>query len=348
MKNISSNKGFTIWTTVIIVVVIAVIIAIVYAITSKGSGMPAERTPNSTASSTAATTTDVVMAPATNGPISYALTADKSTYSQDEKIVMKLAVSNNTDKAQTFTFSNGCQGSYVIGDFDSSKHTVCTQAQTSFTISPFQGVQLALTHYPSVARLMPGSYTIKAGLIGYGTATAKVTITKSGTVASSEQPAVPGWKLYRNNLGFNLSYPSDWKLEVIGQSNVGFTQNEARNFDIVNTSRTQGLSFHIADLGSVELGTQYAGAKTLQEYLNMLPTTDPSNNPIRRFVQKMTLDGREVYWYQTFEWNKFTQVNGWVDELYWQRRSFIYRVDLVNPTTRLTTNDILATFTFTN
>lgn len=111
-------------------------------------------------------------------PITYSLITSKSSYGQNEKIGMIISIGNNTDQPKTFSFKDGCQASYKIGDFDISKHIRCLPEPSSFTVEPHKTVQIGAVHYPSVYLLPVGQFDLVAEVIGYGKVNSTITITK--------------------------------------------------------------------------------------------------------------------------------------------------------------------------
>ncbi len=109
---------------------------------------------------------------------SYYLNIATTTFSQNKNIDMTLFIYNLSSTTQTLNFKNGCQASYVIGDFDMLKHIVCRPDPTSFSIEPHGIQRINLTHYPSVYTLSPGKYSLITSVVGYGGITTPITITQ--------------------------------------------------------------------------------------------------------------------------------------------------------------------------
>ncbi len=174
------------------IAVILVIAAIAYA-TSRGTSAPVATatSPASTATTSAnqgQTATGTPAAKVTTSPLPsigtttpsliYTLLTDKIVYSQSETIHMTIGVSNNTGKAMTFTFPNGCEATYSIDGFNSIDHTRCLQGTQSFTLPPRQSMSFNVYNYPSVYQIPVGGHTITGMIPGYGGASVNVTITK--------------------------------------------------------------------------------------------------------------------------------------------------------------------------
>jgi hypothetical protein len=111
-------------------------------------------------------------------PLVYAVTTDEPSYSQNEPITIYLSVANTTKQPKTFNFTDGCQGTYTIAGFDMMKHIRCLPNATMFTIPGGELRQIKFTHYPSVAVLPVGTYTLRSHYVGYGGSSVQVTITK--------------------------------------------------------------------------------------------------------------------------------------------------------------------------
>ena len=122
----------------------------------------------------ASTTAPATMTPQT---FAFAVYLASSTYRTTDVIHMTVAVLNLTDKAQTLTFKDGCQGDYTIGSFDMIQHTTCQPGPTYFTVDPHSVKSVPLAHYPSIYMIPPGTYSLKGTIIGYGSMTAPITIT---------------------------------------------------------------------------------------------------------------------------------------------------------------------------
>lgn len=108
----------------------------------------------------------------------YSVKTDKQSYLQNEQVVITIMVLNNTSETKTFNFPNGCQGTYEVGDFNLLEHTDCLAQPSSFVVASQQAKEVKLVHYPTLYSLPLGKQTIKASIVGYGEATAQVTINK--------------------------------------------------------------------------------------------------------------------------------------------------------------------------
>ncbi len=149
----------------LIVAVVVVIVIVLVAVLGGGRSS----TTSSLSSTTSLTTAD---------PVTYSLITSKSSYGQNEKIGMVISISNNTDQPKTFSFKDGCQASYKIGDFDISKHIRCLPEPSSFTVEPHKTFQIGAVHYPSVYLLPVGQFDLVAEVIGYSKINSTITITK--------------------------------------------------------------------------------------------------------------------------------------------------------------------------
>lgn len=80
-------------------------------------------------------------------------------------------VRNKTDETKEYSFSSGCQVSFLITKGDtkiirSEENLFCTMALTSFKLGKDESRSFKLPTYFDID-LMPGTYSIKAYLIGY-------------------------------------------------------------------------------------------------------------------------------------------------------------------------------------
>ena len=122
--------------------------------------------------------------------LSFTATTDKSSYSVDEAVNITLTAYNNSALPQTLGFNSGCQTSYSISPagYDSALGQYCTLALISVTIPAFSNRSWTMTHLPGAYRLSPGSYTLTARVIGYGSASTNFTVGGGGT--GTGQPPV--------------------------------------------------------------------------------------------------------------------------------------------------------------
>lgn len=80
-------------------------------------------------------------------------------------------VSNKTDETKEYSFSSGCQVSFLITKGDtkiirSEENLFCTMALTSFKLEKDESKTFDLPTYFDID-LVPGTYSMKAYLIGY-------------------------------------------------------------------------------------------------------------------------------------------------------------------------------------
>jgi|GEM_PF-4319027 hypothetical protein len=161
---------------IVLIVVILVIGAIVRSV-SHGNNVPSPVDINAVSTSTTATSS-VPEASITQATLAYSVYLATTTYSQNQQIPIIISVLNLTDKPQTLSFQNGCQGDYTIGDFDMLKHTTCLPAPSSFIVPPHEIKQVKVVHYPTVYKIPVGKYTLRASIVGYGGMSTQVTITQ--------------------------------------------------------------------------------------------------------------------------------------------------------------------------
>lgn len=121
---------------------------------------------------------DKPASPAVKG-ISVSVTTDKSTYAQDENIVIKITAKNTTAESKTLHWNTGCQTSYMIDRVYNSEATMlCTKALTSRTLAAGESYTWTMNHNTADHVLTPGSHTITGGVIGYGSAVATIQVTQ--------------------------------------------------------------------------------------------------------------------------------------------------------------------------
>ncbi len=213
MKNsIQFNKGFGTRPVLVIVAIVLVIGAIIYFDSSKGTTIvsPDQVVEMSTTTVSTSTTTPVIpvknpakTASSTNitvdpktwvsytgryvgsDDITFKMITDKREYTAQESIQITLEVSNNSGETQTLKFPTSCQGNYTIVStgvqqtivFDSAKNTACSTYENSVSIPAHSSQKIKLAHEPSVYKLSPGKYAVVGTVIGYGEASAPITIT---------------------------------------------------------------------------------------------------------------------------------------------------------------------------
>lgn len=123
--------------------------------------------------------------------ISVSVSTNKYSYAQGEAITFYINARNNTAYEKILNFNSGCQTSYSIGPYNSANNQACTLALTSVRIPAYGTQTWTVTHYPSTYNLPSGTYTLTGRVIGYGEATATVTVgSGSGWPDTSNTPRV--------------------------------------------------------------------------------------------------------------------------------------------------------------
>jgi peptidoglycan hydrolase-like protein with peptidoglycan-binding domain len=103
---------------------------------------------------------------------------NRSSYGQDDPILVRVTASNTSNNATRLTWSTDCQASYMIGSvYDSQDGMACTEAFTSRVIPAHSSRTWRMTHDPDDYELSPGTHMITGTLIGYGSADAKIEVT---------------------------------------------------------------------------------------------------------------------------------------------------------------------------
>ncbi|MDB5266215.1 MAG: hypothetical protein JWN89_30 [Parcubacteria group bacterium] len=155
------------------------------------------------------------------------------------------------------------------------------------------------------------------------------------------------WKIYKNTAhNFKLNYPESLTITTVGPSKgeVDATGDESLlSIGIKNGNQT--MSFIINPLGSKELGSYYASAKNIVDFLDLISKTDDSGKVVRRFIGKDTIDGETAYIYEIYRGSPNDQaVKGWSQQIFFQHREDIYEVDIYRKESE--GNKILSTFKF--
>lgn len=171
MDNATSNKNLYRWIGAAIVIVAAIA---VIAGSKKGAEISKDAL-SATTTSVGSSTGEVSAAAPT---LAYSVFIATSTYRKDEVIPIIVSVLNLTGASTTLSFKNGCQVDYTIGNFDLLSRMRCRPDPTSFVVPPREIRQVKVAHYPSVYKLEPGSYVLRAAFIGYGGMSVPITITK--------------------------------------------------------------------------------------------------------------------------------------------------------------------------
>lgn len=102
----------------------------------------------------------------------FAIKLNKSSYSQNESIMMTLVAHNQTSTPKTFSFQTSCQIVYRINNsngsnfFDSTNNNACQSTPTSIVIPAFGTYTWSATHNPETYRLPIGTYKITGWVIG--------------------------------------------------------------------------------------------------------------------------------------------------------------------------------------
>tara|TARA_R110002126_G_scaffold227147_2_gene371792 strand:+ start:36091 stop:36525 length:435 start_codon:yes stop_codon:yes gene_type:complete len=105
------------------------------------------------------------------GDLKTDLELEQKEISNIQDIEAFFEVRNGTDETKEYGFSSGCQTSFLISEngskvFKSEENIFCTAALTSFRLKKNESKTFKLLNYFDID-LEPGSYTIKAYLIGY-------------------------------------------------------------------------------------------------------------------------------------------------------------------------------------
>ncbi len=113
----------------------------------------------------------------TDKSVMVTVSADKHAYKANEKITLTITATNASTTEKVLNWTTGCQVSYAIGTYDSTKNTTCVQSLSSTTI-PARGTKTwTVVHDLAQNPITPGSYSVVGNVIGYGYAGTNLTIT---------------------------------------------------------------------------------------------------------------------------------------------------------------------------
>lgn len=106
-----------------------------------------------------------------SGDLSTELELGDTVITNVQDIDATFSVRNKTDETKEYSFSSGCQVSFIISKngtkiIKAEEKLICTRALTSFKLDKSESKTLELPTYFDID-LKPGTYTIKAYLIGY-------------------------------------------------------------------------------------------------------------------------------------------------------------------------------------
>ncbi len=154
------------------------------------------------------------------GGLSYSLTTDSNVYSVDQPITATLTAYNNSSQSQTLQFNSGCQAAYVINPvgYDSTAGQACTLSLTAVTIPAYSTHVWTLVHQPYSYRLNPGSYTLTARVIGYGSATTNFTV--GGGSSGTTQPVITS---VGGPTSLQVNQTGTWTISAYGNQNSQLT-----------------------------------------------------------------------------------------------------------------------------
>jgi peptidoglycan hydrolase-like protein with peptidoglycan-binding domain len=116
----------------------------------------------------------------TSTPISFGASVAKRFNLDTEKFDITITAKNNLASAQKLGFTSSCQVSYKIENvYHYMAARLCAQALTEVTLQPGETKVWTLSHDPNEFKLPVGNHTIVAEVMGHGSATFPVTITKA-------------------------------------------------------------------------------------------------------------------------------------------------------------------------
>ncbi|MEK7575452.1 MAG: ice-binding family protein [Patescibacteria group bacterium] len=169
-----------------------------------------------------------VVLPSVKNPITYKLTTNKTTYTQDEDLKITITAFNSNSESQTLNFTDGCQVSYEIANYKSSEHTMCTKALTSVVIPPNSSKDWMLTHRSSDYKIPAGQQKISGKVSGQGEASVTVTVTASTPVPIVTTSVMPQKQFFLNVISPNGG--ESWKVGEKKTVQVNITGAPANSY----------------------------------------------------------------------------------------------------------------------
>ncbi|MBA3550679.1 peptidoglycan-binding protein [Patescibacteria group bacterium] len=123
-------------------------------------------------------------APDTKG-VTVSISADKKIFSPTETVNFTVTAKNTTKDSKTITFNNGCQTSYIIGEYNSLAAQLCTMALGSLTLKANESKTWNMSHDLSMTPIPGGVQNLVGTVAGVGSATTTITISGTTTPAPS-------------------------------------------------------------------------------------------------------------------------------------------------------------------
>jgi peptidoglycan hydrolase-like protein with peptidoglycan-binding domain len=118
-------------------------------------------------------------------PVSYSINTDKTIYNSSDTITITLKATNTASTSQTLSFTNGCQTSFTIGEYDSIRGLMCTMSLGNITLNPGESKIWTMTHDLSARPLNVGTYTLTGYVRNNGSAQTTIKILGSVITASN-------------------------------------------------------------------------------------------------------------------------------------------------------------------
>lgn len=128
---------------------------------------------------------------AVTGSIYLTVQPSKKAFGATEDIKFSTILENKTNKSATFTFNVNCQRSFKIGAYNSASTQVCSTSRMQFILKPGESKTFTDTLKRSTYKLSAGKKTITSTLIGYGSATAEITVNSTEQVATPVPVVIP-------------------------------------------------------------------------------------------------------------------------------------------------------------
>ena len=109
--------------------------------------------------------------------LSFEVFTDKTTYTQNEDIIITVRVKNESSQNTTLNFASSKQADYTIGGkFRWSADKLFTQVLTSVPLGPFGIKEWEFIHTAAQYPLSVGTHIITGEVVGYGSASVQVTV----------------------------------------------------------------------------------------------------------------------------------------------------------------------------
>ncbi|MDQ3076629.1 MAG: peptidoglycan-binding protein [bacterium] len=115
--------------------------------------------------------------------ITVSVSANKKIFTSTDTVTFTITAKNTTKESKTVTFNNGCQTSYMIGEYNSLAAQMCTLALSTLTLKANESRTWNASHDLSMTPIPAGNQVLTGTVQNVGSGTTTITI--SGTPAPS-------------------------------------------------------------------------------------------------------------------------------------------------------------------